>query len=320
MIRAIGGYFEEEQLLQNGVEFHSNAACKLVNGRSSLLLILKQVKPAKVMLPFYSCDSLLQPLRLLNIPFEYYPINIGLLPDVKEIQPNDFFILINFFGLIEDNLIEWAGVSGVRKFVIDNTQSFFSKPKSHIAFNSARKFFGVTDGSYLFWDNFSIEAELKELTFDNTFLRLRKKGAIEKGYDMYKKNEAQQPCSLNSISKSSESVLNRINYALVISKRIENFDFLASRLDSVNKLQYKISEGKVPYAYPLMLDRPVEKSRLYNKGIFFPTLWEDVNERNETGFEFEKKLSSELIPLPIDHRYSEDDMGYITDAISALIK
>ena len=320
MLRCIGGFFEEETLLQKGTEFHANAAYKLVNGRSSLLLILKQIKPAKVMLPFYSCDTLLKPLQALKIPYEYYPLNIDLLPNVNEIKPDEFFIIINFFGLFEDTILRWASEVGLKNFVVDNTQSFFSKPNAYMAFNSARKFFGITDGSYLFCDKFSMKTELEEIFFDDTFLSLRKRGDIEGGYELYKRNEAEQPCFLYNISKSAESVLNRIDYSVVISKRVRNFNFLASGLASVNKLPSQISEGKVPFAYPLMLDKPIEKSRLYSKGIFFPTLWQEVNERPGENFEFERKLSSELIPLPIDHRYSEEDMKYIIKVILTLIK
>ena len=47
-----------------------------------------------------------------------------------------------------------------------------------------------------------------------------------------------------------------------------------------------------------------------------PTLWPDVLDRdNKNKFSFEEGLVNNLIPLPIDHRYGEEDMMIIVDAI-----
>ena len=47
-----------------------------------------------------------------------------------------------------------------------------------------------------------------------------------------------------------------------------------------------------------------------------PDLWLDTENRvNKNKFDFECALSRELLPLPIDHRYSIDDMKKLIDII-----
>ena len=51
----------------------------------------------------------------------------------------------------------------------------------------------------------------------------------------------------------------------------------------------------------------LKKSDFHKEIIFIPTLWSDIMNRNEVWFSFENKLASQLLPLPIDHRYGKED-------------
>jgi hypothetical protein len=64
----------------------------------------------------------------------------------------------------------------------------------------------------------------------------------------------------------------------------------------------------VPFCYPYLPNSPVKRESLYAKGIFVPSLWSDTLNRNVSGFDFEKRISVELLPLPIDHRYTPADL------------
>ena len=57
-----------------------------------------------------------------------------------------------------------------------------------------------------------------------------------------------------------------------------------------------------------MPDKKISRNKLYEKGLYIPTLWADTLNRGCKGFELEKKLSNDLLPLPIDHRYRPSDM------------
>ena len=320
MVKNIGGFFEEETIGRYSGTFHSHNVIKLVNGRSALLFLLSAINPKRIKLPFYSCDSLLQPVKQLNIPYEYYAIDENFLPQINNIERDDFIILINFFGIQEKILLDWVQTNGVTNFVMDNTQSFFSKPDSYFAFNSARKFFGVTDGAYLFANDINNPVALTGIEFNNDFLKLRKNGDLAGGYELYKKNEIDQPCGFYKMSIASENILNGINYQDVMQKRSMNYDMLSSKLSSVNRLNYLSRIDNIPFTYPFHPIKPIDKILLYSAGIFPPTLWQEVLERPGQKFEWERKLAAELIPLPIDHRYAAEDMEYIISNILTLLK
>jgi len=320
MKKAIGGFFEMEEIGLNADPYHKLESLKLVNGRSALFVLLDYLKPRKVLLPFYSCDSLLQPILKLGIPFDYYSVDEGLLPQTGNFEESDFFIFINYFGLLEKELLAFAAEKNIKNFVVDNTQSFFSRPKDYYAFNSARKFFGVTDGAFLFLNSEPVSEKLSPSFFNNDFLRLRKDGNLQMSYALYKENELKQPCGMYQMSGDSDEILKRLNYSAIADKRKKNFIYLHNNLGSFNTFKFTLSPDTVPFAYPFVPVKQVQKQLLYDSGIFFPTLWEEVRAKNIIGFNWERKLSSYLIPLPIDHRYSLEDMDYIIKHILNQLK
>lgn len=320
MKKVIGGFFEREDFGEEPNEYHTGDCLKLVNGRSALFVLLDHLKPKRVRLPFYSCDTLLQPVFQLKIPFEYYPLTQNFLPITEDFAEDDFIVFINYFGFLEEQLLAIVSEKNIQHFVLDHTQAFFLKPDKYWAFNSARKFFGVTDGAFLFLKNKQIDVPLSSISFNDDFLGLRKDGMLEKGYELYKENEFKQPCGRYEISVRSDQVLNRLDYKEIAKKRKENFNFLHNRLSGFNALNISPQVEEVPFAYPFLPKVTIKKEVLYEAGIFFPTLWHEVINRNMNGFEWEQKLSSYLIPLPIDHRYSVDDMEYIVNHLLNQLK
>ena len=144
----IGGYFELE--LRKGEEYH-NHAIRLNTGRNALELILKTKKYSKVFIPYFTCDTVLEPFNKLGIDYEFYSINKKLEPvfNYQKIQADMGFLYTNYFGIKDDFISIIA--KKLKNLIIDNAQSFFSKPLEGIdTFYSARKFFGVPDGAYLY--------------------------------------------------------------------------------------------------------------------------------------------------------------------------
>jgi dTDP-4-amino-4,6-dideoxygalactose transaminase len=125
------------------------------------------------------------------------------------------------------------------------------------------------------------------------------------------------------MSSYSQTVLEQIDYNKAQTIRQSNFSIYHQAFGSINKLELSSTElalkGKIPFCYPLWLDSPVDRTRLYERTIFIPTLWKDVLNRSQTGFELEKSLSEQLLCLPLDHRYSESDCHYIIETIQNLL-
>ena len=79
----IGGYFSLE--INEGQELHGQAL-RLNAGRYALEYILKARKYRKVFIPYYICESILQPIKRLGLEYEFYHINEQLEP-ATELQP-----------------------------------------------------------------------------------------------------------------------------------------------------------------------------------------------------------------------------------------
>lgn len=309
-MKAIGGYFELE--LNYKQEYH-HEALRLNTGRNAFEYILLAYNYKKVYLPFFTCDVLLEPLKKHQIAFEFYSIDANFEPLFKydQIQPDETFLYTNYFGLKEAFIIDLAKIC--ENLIIDSAQSFFSKPISGIAtFYSARKFFGVPDGAYLYCDKILDNILEKDISFDRcSHLLKRLDCGAESGYENFISNDA----SLNNqeikeMSTLSQSLLCTVDYESNKAIRIENFNFLHHKLQATNKLKIDSSRIGVPMLYPYWSNEINLKDRLLEFKIYTPVFWKSVKSYcNPISIEYQ--FTDELVYLPIDQRYNEKDLNRI---------
>jgi hypothetical protein len=311
---AIGGYFELE--LREGEEYHKNAI-RLNTGRNALELILKIKQFRKVYIPYYTCDVILEPFVKLRIDHEFYYIDENLEPqfDYKCIKKNEGFLYINYFGL-KDSFVTKLSLN-CRNLIIDNSQAFFAQPNAGIpTFYSCRKFFGVPDGAYLYLDgvdttNFGTDISLDRISH---LLKRIEYGANE-GFDDFRKSENQlsgQPILL--MSNLTKSILKNIDYEIVKKTRLENYLFLTNHLSGLNSLKLPLEEKSVPMIYPLFSERLELKNRLLENMIFVATYWKHEINWVPTG-NVEDYFAKQLIPIPIDQRYKQEQLETILKII-----
>ncbi len=313
-MKEIGGYFELECKGSNN--YHSDAIM-LNSGRNALEYILIAKKIKKIFLPFYTCEVLLEAIRRQSVQFEFYSIDHNFEPlfDFGKINDTAFFLYTNYFGL-KDEFIENLSKS-CKNLVIDNAQSFFSNSIPGVdTFYSPRKFFGVSDGAYLYCtENINIEFE-QDYSYDRMkHLLIRSDDSAQNGYDQFCENEKNienQPIKL--MSKLTQRILSSIDYEYIKSKRVENFTFLHQHLKLRNKLVIPINTIQVPYFYPLWLKKNSVKKKLIENKIYIPAFWKSVAFYAPQG-SLEIDLYENLLPLPIDHRYGLTEMKKIISLI-----
>ena len=309
-MKEIGGYFGLE--LSDKGEYHQNGL-GLNSGRSCFLYILKAQKPAKVYIPYYICDSILEPLISEQIPFEFYNVNESF--DIEkniELKENEKLLYVNYFGL-KSNYVKILSEKYSGRLIVDNTQSFYEFPIDNIdTFYSPRKIFGVSDGGYLY-TNKLIDIELKRDISTNFAIQLL--GRVDKSardyYSLHGEAESRlvnQPIKL--MSNITRAILKSINYEEVMYKRKCNFEYLHSKLQQKNNLKFESFNLNVPMVYPFSSTKLKLKSHLIENHIYVGNYWNEVKER-EGSSELEKKLVDQLVPLPIDQRYNVDDMKRI---------
>jgi len=313
-MKAIGGYFGLE--LQEKQEYHPEAI-RLNTGRNALEYILLANKYKKLYLPFYSCDVLLEPLNRNNIAHEFYRIDENFEPlfDYKNIQENEAFLYINYFGLKENHAKEIA--SHCKNLIIDSSQSFFSMPISGIdTFYSPRKFLGVPDGGYAYC-KLKLESELqKDISFERCEHLLKRIDiSAEEGYASFVANDQNlnnEPIKI--MSDLTKSLLASCDYKAIMAQRKNNFNYLHHLLKDKNKLQIESADENVPMVYPFWQEDETLKSKLLQHKIYTATYWPNVFEWCNEG-DLEYKMAKEIVYLPIDQRYAEKDLERILEII-----
>ena len=315
-VKEIGGYFGLEKLISN--EYYPDLAA-VNNARCALLYIIKAKHYNKVYLPYFLCDSVRLVLERERIPFEEYRIDRAFLPllDINT-NPEEVVYIVNYYGLLSDEqLISLKNRYG--NIVVDNAQAFFARPVKGIdTLYSCRKFFGVPDGGYVYTD-----AELHEnIPVDVSMERMKhilgrfEGNSASEYYDFFNNNdESFKGIELRLMSKLTHNILGAIDYQAVKRRRENNFLFLSKVLGEWNILKMKCPPG--PYAYPFYIQNGMTvKKQLAKRKIYVATLWPNVL---GSGLDIETDLTENIMPLPCDQRYQEEDMQRVVNAIKELI-
>lgn len=312
----IGGYFGIE-LGAAGNPLHAQAK-GYHSGRSALGALCTLLSPGHVYVPFYSCDSLRAPLDAADIETRYYSVSARLDAEFEVSLPSDGYLLyINYFGIKQAEIERLRSVHG-EQLIVDNTHAFF-RDADLLSFNSARKFFGVPDGAYAWGPGpLPVPEQRAHAAAEHLLLRDQDEGERERGLQAYRHAESQIEHGLLAMSPLSEQLLARIDYPAVRARRRSNFMALHGRLRAHNPLDPQLGDG-VPYAYPWLAPEGLERSALLERGIFFPTLWPEVSQRETRDFEPEKRLADRLWPLPIDQRYDAADMDRVAATVENLL-
>lgn len=325
-VKEIGGYFEWE-ITRGSNSLHPQASLALKSGRACVSYLVQLEQPQKVWLPYYTCDALLEPLREAGIPTAFYAIdtNLEINHPWPELQQDERIIYINYFGLKTD-YVEHLETHYGHVLWIDHTQAFFYIPEHpHSAhFNSARKSFGVPDGAYLYLPSDTSAAVPDAFPRNNEYLIehlvLRLQGRTQDGYPIFGENEIKNGGAIAQMSTLTEATLSHINYAKAAHRRISNYLYLHKALQNHNQLPSRLlslPNNTVPYAYPFLPNDPIDKSYFWERKLYIPILWKGCLNQAKEAFVWENKLASDLLPLPIDHRYDEEDMAQVVALIKA---
>ena len=319
-MNGIGGFFELE--IGIGKNLYHETAYVLSTARACLNTIIKTMKPAKIYVPYYTCNALIQPIISNKIDYEFYKINNNLEP-IQEfsLNNNEYLIYVNYFGL-KTEAVKQLFLKYKESLIIDNTQAFFDKNISGaFSFNSARKFFGVSDGAYLYSPvNLEIGLIKRNEDFHFNHLINRLIGRQELAYKEFRVYEESLSDDIKRISIFSESILSNVDYQNVRQRRRDNFNHYHLALQNKNLLNLDFQPESVPFAYPLMVKKKINKELLFKQNIFIPTLWKDTLERNGSeNYSFEKELTENVLPLPVDQRYGEAEIQKVINAVSELI-
>jgi hypothetical protein len=309
-MKEIGGYLELE-LPRGGKEFHHDAIA-LNTARNAFEYCLRVGNYKKVYIPLYHCIALITSGERLGIPYEFYSIGYDFRFNEFPVAADEAILYINYYGLMDPYVEELSRLYPT--LIVDNAHAFFSPPLPDVpTFYSCRKFFGVPDGAYLYSNTLLPEAPETDNSFDRyTHLIGRMDQTATHHFAFFKSIEKMldtEPIKL--MSRSTRSVLSCIDYDNARQKRQENYRYLHNELREMNRLVLPDhSEGM---SYPLLVSKTLLDKLIQQKvycGIYWPQLI-----REDLSHTIEYDMSLNLISLPVDQRYSLDDMEEVIKRI-----
>lgn len=314
-MKEIGGFLELET--NHGHEFHENCIA-LNSGRNCLRYLIRKKKIKRIWLPKLLCSAISDTCKEEKVEIFYYSVNQRLRPVCPQLSKGDWLYLINYYGQYTVEEIE-SFCQKHQNTIIDNAQAFYTKAIEGLdTIYTCRKFFGVPDGGYLYT---TCERE-KRLSQDESherigFLAGRFEQSAHNFYSAYRENEEKiDALPLKSMSKVTHNLLRGIDYKNAAIIREDNFKYLHHRLKNKNLLNIRLPKG--PYMYPFLTENgAVLRNELQKEQIYIPLLWPNVKQDlNSTDVEY--KLSDNILPLPCDQRYVNNDMDYIVERIIRL--
>lgn len=318
-MKELGGYFELENFGgTNSTPYHSHGIA-LNCARNALLFSAKSLSIKKVRLPYFLCDSVQNACKKAGLLVSFYRISKDFLPKEQEpTEDGEWLYIVNYYGQLTTLKI-MALKNKYKRIIVDNVQDFFQEPVPGVlTIYSCRKWFGVSDGAYLFGiDKAKTDFENLETQSANgklTHLIGRKEECASLYYNDFKKND--ESFSITPIQKMSifsQMVMGALDYIDIERKRNQNYLFLQELLGAANGVQFNVPFA--PFCYPFYTKNAANiREKLAKQKIYIPTLWPNVLElqsKDENAFDYTKNI----LVLPCDQRYTQSDMEYIAQKV-----
>lgn len=319
--------------------FLSGNPVLLFNARSGIKLVVDQLKPRKIWLPSYLCPTIITAIDPEVSEIAFYSLNsqfgISSTNFITLIHPDDLFLVIDYFGFSFDKkILEQVRARGCQ-IIRDCSQAlFFDHQNDDLCdyhLYSPRKFLGVTDGGILHFKTGTkfvpptLEGPNDEVLYLlNQALILRREFDLYGGNriwnDYFKRGESRFTPGRSSMSELTRIMLEfAFEFDQIKEQRKQNYSVLGSKLGDL-ALFPVLSPEVTPLGFPIRVqNRDVVQKGLFAKSIYPPIHWDISNSVPEEFFE-SHQLTQQIMTIPCDQRYDEDDMEFVSDSLLELIR
>lgn len=298
-----------------------------VNARSAMMAVIERERPSRVWFPSYFCPSMLFAVESSAAKLCFYPVGAHLEMDpgfdVHSFREGDLVVVIDYFGFRPQGseIQEW--ISRGVMVIQDRCQSLLSDydgETGHFQLFSPRKFFGFPDGGILISNSIS-SPEFVSMPppardwLDQTLYALGLKSSFDIGksssrewFELLQHAEKNIPCGFFSMSDVSLRLLSaNIGAKAAATRRKANFRVLAEKLEEY-ALFSNLPEGVVPLGFPVRVERRDKiQAGLFSKDIY-PAIHWNLEGHCPAEYQHSLSLSKEIMTLPCDQRYGENDM------------
>lgn len=274
-------------------------------GRSAIRYVIRTLRIKRMHIPYYTCHTVAAALRAESCEPLFYEIGEDFLPK-EDFPAQDYIIYNNYFGVCGKK-VELLS-KHYPNLIVDNAQSFYTRPQCRAAIYSPRKFFGLPDGGIVVGNDIP-RIDLPRAESWNDMMHLIKRVDINAsaGYgDFVKSDENMEVAPMLAMSKLTTALMGNIDAESAAFRREENFAYLREHLPT--SFPMDLSADDVPMVYPYITDNSRLRSLLIQEKIYVASYWPAV--RNCGDFK------DSIVPLPIDQRYSEEDMKRVVEAVN----
>ena len=308
-------------------------------GRQALEIVARVLARRGVdelVVPGYLCESMIEPFRRRG--WRITPL--GTTPDLRlrrgvgwsrlrDHGRRSAVLLASYFGYSPDaeHIEASREAQEFGSTVIeDETHRVFAPGgvDADITFGSLRKLLPVADGAYVQGDA-DVLAEIEKLESADgaRWAAMDLKRESQEGDEPSRHREVfaaaneqlEDPRRLYRASERTIETIRRIPYERFAAIRSRNAVCLRNELDaSVGALSNTVAP--VPSHYVATIENPAAVQRLLaQQQIYCPIHWPPVS-----GYSPPSGWRSDLISLPIDHRYTSTDMKRIAEAVRAAVR
>lgn len=325
--KEIGGYFGFEFNQVDNFIYKNKSLYYFNSARSAFFVLLNSLNVKKILMPKFICNSMIAPLKKLDIEIKYYDLDGQFYPKIDKYD-NEYLLYVNYFGVCTNNQYRLLLEYPHDKLIFDHSQAFFVPPLKDIhTLYSPRKFFPIADGGVLLSpikvsDNTIAELQncrIAENQYQHLFKRLLY--GANAGYVDFQKSEQYFENEIpNRISPITQQILRVLDYQAVQKQRLNNFKALHSLLGEYNTLSLDMSNITSPLTYPFLCHHNGEKlkKQLIANKVYTPTYWQDCLERIDDDSN-EYNWVNNVVHFICDQRYLQDDMYFQYELVKSLI-
>lgn len=318
------------------------------SGRGAIKLLFQQLPQVKrVLLPEYTCSSVINPIESQGLECQFYPINSQLEVDVDQLMclierlHPDAVYFQSYYGYNTLSSIRssYKDLQGNGIIVVEDiTHSWlsdFNTAEADYSVVSLRKWLQLPDGGALLSNKHEIAdncqndessqivaefvkaSEGKERYFQT--LAPADKQEFRQHY-VNAKDLLQQDDAPYGLSKISRSVLAKTDFDSIVRKRRENAAYLRQHLYSQGIEPCITAENQkvTPLYFPVYVkeDRARLQKELAAHDIYCPVHWPLPSQVSQTLSHDGAFIYSHVLSLICDQRYDIDDMAAIVQIVN----
>ncbi len=269
----------------------------------------------KIFIPYYYCPSTTVAIKKTGVEVNFYHIDENLKPIDLPDENNSIVLLVDYFGICGDKVKEIAKTIKNAEVILDFAHDFYEEPvigEHRHNIYSAKKFFGVPDGAYLISTKTLLHIELPSHAsgYSEYLIKTYEEGT-NAAYSLKKEVDNKLADNYDCMSMLAIGLLMNVDFDRVKGQRLRNYYVLKEATSDYNELV--LPKHCVAYLFPFLLTgkgRELKKILIENK-VFVPTLWVG-EELKANGNKYELGMMNDCVFLPMDQRYSEEDMKYIS--------